>query len=112
TDDLSRPARTLKISVLNWSDPASFLVEAEVTRTMVTDMIRHSYPFLTGQTMSFALPAGAEGPSVEAELNGESIVFPLGPRLILSWAACSVEIAADRNQIYRCELKPGYGFPQ
>jgi hypothetical protein len=112
TDDLSRPARTLRISVLNWSDPASFLVEAEVTRTMVTDMIRISYPFLTGETMNFALPPAAEGPSIEADLNGEQIIFPLGPKLILSWAACSVEIAPDRNKIYRCELKPGYEFQQ
>jgi hypothetical protein len=112
TDDLSRPSRILKISVLNWSDTASFLVEAEVTRTMVTDMIRHSFPFVTGETMSFALPAAAEGPSVEAELKGELIVFPLGPKLILSWAACNVEIAPDHNKIYRCELKPGYAFQQ
>ncbi len=106
------PARRIKISVLNWSDTAVFLVEAEVTRTMVTDTIRRLYPFLTGQTMSFALPAAAEGPSVEADLNGEEIVFPLGPKLILSWATCSVEIAPDRNKIYRCELKPGYQFQQ
>jgi hypothetical protein len=110
--DLSRPSRYIRISVLNWSDTAGFLVEAEVTRTMVTDLVRRSYPFAIGQTMSFALPGTAEGPSIEADLNGEEIVFPLGPHLILSWASCTVEIAANQTKIYRCELKPGYQFVQ
>jgi hypothetical protein len=111
-DDLSRPVRTIQITAFSWSDTASFLVEAEVTRTMATDMIRQSFPFITDQTMSFALPAIAEGPSVVADLNGEEIVFPLGPNLILSWATCSVEVAPGGNKIYRCELKPGYQFQQ
>jgi hypothetical protein len=110
--DLSRPARAIVISVLNWSDTAAFLVEAEVTRTAVTDAVRTSYPTIIGQTMTFALPATAEGPTVEADLNGEEIVFPLGPKLILSWATCSVEIAPGQNRTYRCELKTGYQFPQ
>ncbi|HXJ42198.1 MAG TPA: carboxypeptidase-like regulatory domain-containing protein [Bryobacteraceae bacterium] len=111
-DDLSRPVRVLQITALNWSDTASFLVEAEVTRTMATDMVRQSFPFITGQTMSFALPATAEGPSVVADLNDEQIVFPLGPNLILSWASCTVEVVPGGNRVYRCELKPGYQFQQ
>ena len=110
--DLSRPSRLINISVLNWSDPATFLVEAEVTRIAVTDTIRRSYPAIIGQTMTFALPTAAEGLTVEADLNGEEIVFPLGPKLILSWATCSVEIAPGQNKIYRCELKTGYQFPE
>jgi hypothetical protein len=108
--DLSNPGRILKVSVLDWSDTASFLIEAEVTRTMVTSIVRTSYPFTIGQTMTFALPADAEGTSLEADLNGEEIIFPLGPKLLLSWATCSVEIGATHNKIYRCELKPGYQF--
>jgi len=96
--------------VLNWSDTAGFLVEAELTRTVVTDMIRHSYPFLIGETMSFALPAAAEGASVEASLDGHEIVFPLGPNLTISWATCSFETGAGGIKIYRCEIKPGYQF--
>jgi hypothetical protein len=110
--DLSRPERKIDITALDWSDTASFLVEAEVTRTMASDMVLQSYPFITGETMSFALPAAAEGPSVVADLNGTEIVFPLGPTLILSWANCTVELAPGRNKIYRCELKPGYNFQQ
>jgi hypothetical protein len=111
-DDLSRPIRTIQITALNWSDTCSFLVEAEVTRTMATQMVRQSFPFITGQTMSFALPATAEGSSLVADLNGEEIVFPLGPNLFLSWATCSVEVAPGGSKIYRCELKPGYQFQQ
>ena len=100
----------MTISALNWSDTASFLVEAEVTRTMPSEFVRMSYPFVIGQAMTFALPAAAEGPSIEADLNGEEVVFPLGPSLILSWANCSVEIPPGRDKIYRCELKPGFEF--
>ena len=109
--DLTRPIRMINVSVLNWSDSTTFLVEAEVTRTAVTDTIRRSFPTIIGQTMTFALPAAAEGPTVEANLNGEEIVFPLGPKLILSWASCSVEVASGQNHTYRCELKEGYQFP-
>jgi hypothetical protein len=109
-ENLSHPARMVTISVLNWSDTTSFLVEAEVIRTMATELVRISYPFIIGETMSFALPAAAEGPSIQADLNGDEIVFPLGPKLILSWATCSVEIPPGNNKIYRCELKPGYEF--
>jgi hypothetical protein len=101
----------LQINALDWSDTASFLVEAEVTRTMATESIRQSFPFLTGKTMTFVLPAGAEGPSVVADLNGEEIVFPVGPKAILSWATCNVETGPG-PRTYRCELKPGYEFRQ
>jgi len=49
--------------------------------------------------------------SIEAELNSESIVFPLGPALILSWANCSnTTTNRDQTTAYRCVLKPGYRF--
>jgi hypothetical protein len=109
-ENLSRPARKIEITALDWSDTASFLVEADVTRTMVTDSSVQSFPYITGDVMSFALPPSAEGPSVVADLNGEQIVFPLGPKLMLEWATCSLEDGPSHNQIYRCELKPGYQF--
>jgi hypothetical protein len=106
--NLTSASDRIEVTALDWSDTTSFLVEAEVTRTMTTDMVRQSYPFITGQTMSFALPPTAEGPSVVADMNGEMIVFPLGPNLILSWATCSVEVAQRGDKLYRCESKPGY----
>jgi hypothetical protein len=111
-EDLSNPGRMLKISVLNWSDTASFMVEADVTRTMVTNQTRRSFPFTVGQTLTFALPTDAEGTCIEAELNGEQIIFPLGPKLSLSWAACNVEVVPGQSRIYRCEVKPGYQIQQ
>jgi hypothetical protein len=111
-DELPRPVRSIRITVLDWSDTASFLLEAEVTRIVTGDLVRQSFPFITGQTMSFALPPTAEGMSAVADLDGEEIIFPLGPNLNLSWATCSVQVVPGGNKIYRCELKPGYVFQQ
>jgi len=102
--------RAIKVVALNWSETATFLVEAEVTRTVISDLIRHSYPVIFGDGMNFTLPPTAEGLTIEAELNGAPIVFPPGPDLILSWATCTVKDNADRSRLYRCELKPGYEY--
>jgi hypothetical protein len=100
----------LKIEILNWSDTTTFLLEAEVSQRIVSDMIRQSFPAVFGSSMNFTLPARTQGPSVEAELNGQDIVFPLGPNLIVSWGVCSVKVAPDKTKAYRCDLKPGYRF--
>ena len=102
--------RTITVKVTDWSDTATFLVEAEVTRTTPSDAIRQAYPAIYGRSMSFTLPSTAQGPSVEADLDGAVIVFPLGPALQLSWAECTLEVGADQTKLYRCELKPGYQF--
>jgi hypothetical protein len=41
---------------------------------------------------------------------GETIIFPLGPDLFLSWASCNSRMNPDHTSVYRCELKPGYRF--
>ncbi len=110
TDNLSDPGPAIRVSVRNWSDTATFLVEAEVARTIHGDVVRQSVPAIFGPALSFTLPPGAEGPSIEAEMNGTSIVFPLGPEHRLSWATCHVEVARNGTQVFRCELKPGYQF--
>ncbi|MGI8960573.1 MAG: carboxypeptidase regulatory-like domain-containing protein [Bryobacteraceae bacterium] len=102
--------RIARVSARNWSATATFLVEAQVVHTTVSDMIRQSYPVIFGPSMNFTLPATAVGPSIEAALNGTDIVFPLGPALMLSWGVCSVKIDSDRSRLIRCELKPGYRF--
>jgi hypothetical protein len=109
-EDLSQNGQLLKVSVLNWSDTTTFLLEAEVSQTRMRDVIRESYPATFGSTMNFTLPAEAEGPSIEADLNGNDIVFPLGPDLILSWANCSVTSSTEQGSLYRCDLKAGYRF--
>lgn len=110
SEQLSHDGRILTVSALNWSDTTTFLVEAEVVQTKPTDIIRESYPVKFGETMDFALPASGEGPSIEADVNGNDIIFPLGPDLILSWASCTMKIQPDQSKLYRCELKPGYRF--
>ena len=112
TGAIPRPGRTITVTVRNWSDTVTFLVEAEVTRSMPGDAVRQAYPAIYGRAMSFTLPSTAEGPSIEADVAGAEIVFPLGPALQLSWAECSLQIGADQTKLYRCELKPGYRFQQ
>ena len=85
-------------------------MEAEVVQTIGTEIVRRSYPAIFGRSMNFTLPASAQGPSIEAEVDGSQIVFPLGPRLLLSWADCHVELDPDRTKLYRCDLKPQYVF--
>jgi hypothetical protein len=102
--------RIINVVARDWSDTATFLVEAEVVHPMVSDLVRESYPVIFGQAATFSLPESAEGPSIEAEVNGEPIIFPLGPDLFLSWAQCTLRTSEDQNRVYRCELKPGYRF--
>ena len=109
-NDFSDEGRMVKVSVLNWSDTATFLFEAEVYHPMVSETIRDSYPVIFGQALNFTLPPDAEGPSIEAEVNGSAIVFPLGPSLCLNWATCNVREDKDQTKVYRCELNPGYRF--
>jgi len=106
----SRGGRAITVTVRNWSDSVTYLVEAEVAQAVHSDMIRHSYPAIFGRSMNFTLPAMAQGPSIEAEVDGAAIVFPLGPRIALSWADCRLEVGSDRTKLYRCELKPQYRF--
>jgi hypothetical protein len=96
--------------VLNWSDTTTFTLEAEVVRPQNTNVIQRSYPIIHGRRLNFSVPPSAEGTSIEAEVNGEQIVFPLGPTASLSWASCDVRTEKDQTKIYRCELKPAYGF--
>jgi hypothetical protein len=109
-NNFSRDSRTLRVSALNWSDTATFVLEAEVYKPVVSDVLRRSYPVNFDRAFTFTLPAAAEGVSIEAELNGTMIVFPLGPRLFLSWANCQFLVNKDQTQVYRCELRPGYRF--
>ena len=109
-ETVSPDGRRLTVAVRNWSDTATFLVEAEVVHSAENDLVREAYPAIFGPSLSFSLPAKAEGPSIEAELNGEAIVFPLGPDLSLSWARCTEGKLSDQVAAYRCELKPGYRF--
>lgn len=110
SDQFSLGGPIISASVLGWSDTTTFLLQAEVFREEIGDTVRESYPVIFGDSLDFTLPASAEGPSFEAEVNGVNTVFPLGPSPILSWADCNVRVAKDQSKFYRCELKPGYRF--
>lgn len=110
SESVSQDRRHFKVQATNWSDTTTFLLEAEVVRPMTSDMVRETYPVIFGRALNFSLPASAEGPSIEAEIDGEAIIFPLGPDLYVRWADCHVGIDKDQSKIYRCELNPGYQF--
>jgi hypothetical protein len=110
SDDFSHGGPTISVTVLNWSDSTTFLFEAEVFHSMINNSVRFSYPVIFGKTLHFTVPADAEGVCIEADLNRDPIVFPLGPEPRLSWASCTSRVNPDRTKAYKCELKSGYGF--
>jgi hypothetical protein len=104
--------RNITVSVLDWSDTATFLMEAEVYHSAIDSNVRQLYPVIFGRTLNFTLPPTQEGVSLEAEIDGSPMVFPLGPALNLSWATCTVRTGTEKEKttVYGCELKPGYRF--
>ncbi len=104
--------RAVTASATAWADTATFLLEAEVFHATVSGGVRHSYPVLYERTLTFTLPESEEGVSIEADVNGQPMVFPLGPELYLSWANCVMRTntEGEKSTVYRCELKPGYRF--
>jgi hypothetical protein len=110
SNTVSDDGRKMEISALNWSDTATFLIQAEVVHPMVNDLNLDLYPVIFGQALNFNLPPAASGLSIEATVNTEEVVYPIGPDLCLSWAECKVSVAKDQTKSYRCELKPEYRF--
>jgi hypothetical protein len=104
--------RNIRVSALNWSDTTTFLMEAEVYHTAISSNVRQLYPVIFGRTLNFTLPPTQEGVSLEAEIDGSPMVFPLGPALDLSWATCTVRTGTEKEKttVYGCELNPGYRF--
>ncbi len=112
TTDSADGGRLITASALDWSGTATFLLEAEVFRDTIGSSVRESYPVIFGRTLHFTLPPTQEGVSIEADINGTPMVFPLGPDLYLSWANCTARTnsESDRSTVYQCELKPDYRF--
>ena len=107
-DGFSAGGKHIDVLVRNWSDTATFLFEAEVTHTMASDTIRESYPAIFGDSMDFTLPPTAEGPSIQATVGGQDIVFPVTPEWTLTWASCDVTQSKDGTKLFHCDVKPGY----
>jgi hypothetical protein len=104
--------RTIVASATNWSDTATFLLEAEVFRTAIASSMRLSFPVIYDRALTFTLPESQEGVSILADIDSQPMVFPLGPEMNLSWAACTSTTTGDakKSTVVRCELKPGYRF--
>lgn len=112
SDRPSASGQILTVSARDWSDTATFLLEAEVSRPMESQREHWSYPAIFGEGLSFTLPSAAQSESIEADLDGQTIIFPLGPSLFLSWATCDAGVTIERGRVYRCTPKPGYHFQQ
>lgn len=110
-DGFSKGGHTIRASARNWSDTTTFLLEAEVFHPMLSESVHESQPVTFGRALDFTLPASAEGVCLEADIDGQTIIFPLGPALFLSWANCDATVNRDQSKVYRCELKPDYQFP-
>jgi hypothetical protein len=104
--------RVISASATNWSDTATFLLQAEVFHTAIISDVRESYPVVFGRTLNFSLPPAAEGECLQAEIDGVEMVFPLDPDLYMSWATCTARAGSNaaKSSVYECELKPGYRF--
>ncbi len=111
TSGFAEGGRMITATAFDWSDTTTFLVQAEVFHTSIVPQVRLTYPVVFGRGFNFTVPPSAEGTSLIAELSGTEIVFPLGADLDLSWASCQVRKGATAiNNVYQCELKPGYRF--
>jgi len=108
SDRYSGASRTISVSVLDWSDTTTFLMQAEVFRREISDTVQEMYPVIFGDSINFSLPPPAEGPTFEAEVNSVETVFPMGPNPSVPWADCNVQVAKTQSKSYRCELKQGY----
>jgi hypothetical protein len=109
-DHFSQGGQIITVAARDWSDTATFLLEAEVFRPMVSQMEHWSYPVIFGDGLSFTLPSSAESVSMQADVDAQTIIFPLGPSLLLSWANCDTVVNPDKGRVYRCTAKPGYRF--
>jgi hypothetical protein len=110
-DNFSKGGQIIRVSARNWSDTTTFLLEAEVFHSMISEIVHESQPVIFGRALDFTLPPSAEGVCIQAEMNGHPIIYPLGPALSLGWANCEVTVNQNESKVYRCNLKAGYQFP-
>src|SRR4051794_40953499 len=68
----------ISVSVRNWADRVTYLVEAEVAETRDNELAGHTYPVIFGRSMNFTLPSAANGLTIEADVAGSPILFHSG----------------------------------
>ncbi|MGA2417374.1 MAG: hypothetical protein ABSF59_23220, partial [Candidatus Sulfotelmatobacter sp.] len=63
-DRFSQGGQVIMVAARDWSDTATFLLEAEVFHPMISQIVHESYPVIFGDGLNFTLPASAEGVSL------------------------------------------------
>src|SRR5579864_3734993 len=51
TDGFSQGGRHVKVSVRNWSDTTTFLLQAEIFRPQINNLVRMAYPVILGTSL-------------------------------------------------------------
>ena len=59
--NLSSDGRTFQASALNWSDTTTFVLEAEVFKSVVSDVRRQSYPVILDRALDIHVAGGRGG---------------------------------------------------
>jgi hypothetical protein len=98
------------VTAFDWSDTATFLVESEVFQESIASRLRVSFPVKYGRDLHFTAPPTAEGVTIEADVGGTPMVFPLGHDLYMNWAVCNSRKGRNNDTVYECELRPGFTF--
>jgi hypothetical protein len=71
-------SRNIAVSAIDWSDTATFLVEAEVFHDAISSNVRELYPVIFGQALHFTLPHIQEGAASKPRSTALPWSFPSG----------------------------------
>ena len=106
-----RDGRHFNVSVRDWSDTTTFLLEAEVVRRMTGDTLRRilSSNFRTRCELQPAR-GGAGTRASKRKSMEKALFFPLDQISSYDGPIATVGVDRDQSETYRCKLKPGYQF--
>ena len=102
---LAGGGRTITASAIDWSDTATFLLEAEVFHTEIVSNVRELYPVVFGRTLSFTLPPTAEGVSLRSRARWRSDGFSARSRPLPELGELRHESRLRRRKIHRLPVR-------
>ena len=104
--------RTIVATAEDWSNTATFLLEAEVFHTSIDSSVRESYPVIFDHSLSFTLPAVGRGRDDSSRSQWHTDCVSSRSRRVLDWATCTVRTnpGEQKSTVYQCTLRPGYRF--
>ena len=97
SDGFSKPARTISVTVRDWSDTTTFLLQAEVYLSVVNNLTRLSYPVIFGRSMNSRCRRMPRAQASRPKWT-ERKLFPISPDPVLSWADCSVRVKRNKRK--------------